>query len=439
MADTAESAAEAQITFKVKSSNDKVHTITMPESAKVLELKQKLATAEFEGVAVERQRLIYSGRVLKNDDALSVYKIKHLNTIHMVKSAASNPTPAPAASASSTPAQPAIPQNMAAGASASNLLAGLTGARFAGLANLPSRDIFGADGGMGAPPSDDQIADMLSNPAIAQTMNEALNNPAFVDQMIQSNPMLANMPNAREMLQSPYFRNMMTNPEAIRMASRMRRMYEPPSFPAPGVTDTTPQGDNSNNPAGSGAVPPFPGFPGAPFGTGAAGGANPFAAFMGPGGNPFAGIPGFGPPPTATPSGQSASPSAPATNAPSTGTPSTGAQDTANNSAQPAQANPFAALFPQATGSPAAQNPFGLPPISPEALQQMMQLLQGPGGLSGAGSPPPPADNRPPEERYADQLRQLNDMGFFDFDRNIAALRRSGGSVQGAIEHLLNN
>ena len=42
-----------------------------------------------------------------------------------------------------------------------------------------------------------------------------------------------------------------------------------------------------------------------------------------------------------------------------------------------------------------------------------------------------------PEERYADQLRQLNDMGFFDFDQNIAALRRSGGSVQGAIEHLL--
>lgn len=148
MADTTEPAVEAQITFKVKSSSDKVHTITMPETAKVLELKQKLATAEFEDVAVERQRLIYSGRVMKNDDALSVYKIKNLNTIHMVKSAASNPTPPPATSTSSTPAAPAIPQNMAAGASASNLLAGLTGARFAGHANLPSRDLFGADGGV---------------------------------------------------------------------------------------------------------------------------------------------------------------------------------------------------------------------------------------------------------------------------------------------------
>jgi ubiquilin len=29
-------------------------------------------------------------------------------------------------------------------------------------------------------------------------------------------------------------------------------------------------------------------------------------------------------------------------------------------------------------------------------------------------------------------------MGFYEFDRNVAALRRSGGNVQGAIEHLLN-
>ncbi len=38
---------------------------------------------------------------------------------------------------------------------------------------------------------------MLSNPAVAQTMNEALSNPAFVDQMIQSHPALANNPHAR--------------------------------------------------------------------------------------------------------------------------------------------------------------------------------------------------------------------------------------------------
>ena len=62
----------------------------------------------------------------------------------------------------------------------------------------------------------------------------------------------------------------------------------------------------------------------------------------------------------------------------------------------------------------------------------------GAGGFGGgATSPPPPADTRPPEEVYADQLRALNDMGFFDFEANVRALRRSGGSVQGAVEQLL--
>ena len=150
MADTTEAAGDVQLSFKVKTSGDKSHAITMSETATVLDLKTKLATQEFEDIPVERQRLIYSGRVMKNDDALSVYKIKTGNTIHMVKSAASNPAP-PAPAASSAPTPPAVPQNMAAGTAANNILAGLTGARFAGHANLPSRDIFGADGGVGSP------------------------------------------------------------------------------------------------------------------------------------------------------------------------------------------------------------------------------------------------------------------------------------------------
>lgn len=146
MADNAEGSGDAQITFKVKTGQDSNHVITMPESATVLDLKTKLAGEDFENVPVERQRLIYSGRVMKNDDTLGTYKIKPNNTIHMVKSAASNPPPQPAAS-SSTPAAPAVPTNMQAG-TANNLLAGLTGARYAGHINLPSRETFGADGGV---------------------------------------------------------------------------------------------------------------------------------------------------------------------------------------------------------------------------------------------------------------------------------------------------
>jgi ubiquilin len=146
MADNAEGSSDPQVTFKVKTSGDSNHSITMAETATVLDLKTKLAGTDFENIPVERQRLIYSGRVMKNEEPLSTYKIKPGNTVHLVKSAASNPTPAPPAS-SSTPPVPQVPTNMAAG-TANNPLAGLTGARYAGLTNLPSADMFGPDGGV---------------------------------------------------------------------------------------------------------------------------------------------------------------------------------------------------------------------------------------------------------------------------------------------------
>jgi ubiquilin len=148
MADSTEGAsADPQVTFKVKTSGDKQHTVTISESATVAQLKAKLASSDFEDIPAERQRLIYSGRVMKNEEPLSTYKIKSGNTVHLVKSAASNPAPTSSSSSTSTPAAPQIPTNMAAG-TANNPLAGLTGARYAGLTNLPSADMFGPDGGV---------------------------------------------------------------------------------------------------------------------------------------------------------------------------------------------------------------------------------------------------------------------------------------------------
>lgn len=151
MADSTEGAsADSQVTFKVKTSGDRQHTVTMAESATVADLKAKLAGSDFEDIPPERQRLIYSGRVMKNEEPLSTYKIKPGNTVHLVKSAASNPAPAPSSSSTSTPAAPQVPTNMAAG-TANNPLAGLTGARYAGLTNLPSAEMFGPDGGVSVP------------------------------------------------------------------------------------------------------------------------------------------------------------------------------------------------------------------------------------------------------------------------------------------------
>lgn len=143
---------DPQITFKVKTSSDGNHTITMAETTTILELKTLLSGAGYENIPADRQRLIYSGRVMKNEEPLSTYKIKAGNTIHMVKSAQSNVNQNPGSanttsSPGATSAAAGVPTNMAAG-TANNPLAALTGARYAGHVNLPGRGMFGADGGV---------------------------------------------------------------------------------------------------------------------------------------------------------------------------------------------------------------------------------------------------------------------------------------------------
>jgi hypothetical protein len=153
MSEETPASEEQQLSFKVKTSSDGNHNITIVETATVLDLKNKLAGSDYENVPADRQRLIYSGRVMKNEEPLSTYKIKTGNTIHMVKSAQSNAAQNPAstgasAAAGSTPsAASGVPTNMAAG-TANNPLAGLTGARYAGHMGLPGMDMFGADGGV---------------------------------------------------------------------------------------------------------------------------------------------------------------------------------------------------------------------------------------------------------------------------------------------------
>ena len=156
-------ASDPQVTFKVKTSAEGLHTITIAETKTVLDLKTLLAGDEYEKIPAARQRLIYSGRVMKDADQLSTYKIKSGNTIHMVKSAPSNPAQTPA-SASNTGGAPAgIPRNMAAGTN-NDPLAGLTGARYAGHMGLPGMEMFGADGGVSSTCSTLHVCDNADRP-----------------------------------------------------------------------------------------------------------------------------------------------------------------------------------------------------------------------------------------------------------------------------------
>jgi len=216
-----------------------------------------------------------------------------------------------------------------------------------------------------------------------------MNNPAIIDQAIESNPQLAAMgPRVREVFQDEGFRQMMSNPETLQQMLRMASAFggsspfgaggyggfglplgaQQPAFPAPGIPNTNPT--NPANPAN---------------------------------------------PTTAT--------------TPSTGSP---------------PPNPF--LF---GASPAAAGGFN-PALMQQMLAASHAMSQGAGaaggwgGFGGAGygmgSPPVPApsDPRPPEERFQVQLQQLQDMGFINASQNVRALLATGGNVQGAVEYILS-
>lgn len=357
----------------------------MAPSATIQELKATIA--EKSEIPAERQRLIYSGRVLKDPETVASYNIKSGYTIHLVKGAAPS-TGAAQAGATSTATNSSttsnnsssqVPSNIAAGQGSGNVLADLTGARYAGMAQLPSASMFGPDGGMGSM-NPDAMLSMMEQPQVQEALREMLSNPQMVDQLIQSNPQLRNMgPQFRQMMQTDYFRNMLTNPQMLRQMMQMQQAMGSlgggpqaggGNFPAPGegeqnTANRETTGDSAN-----------------------AGGAGTTA----PGGNPFAAL--FGNPPAGNAAG--------------------------GESGDASQQNPFAALL----GGQGA----GGAGFDPALLQSML----------GGGAPQEPEDNRPPEERYESQLRQLNELGFTDFDRNVRALRRAGGNVQGAVEALLD-
>ena len=196
------------------------------------------------------------------------------------------------------------------------------------------------------------------------------------------------------------------------------------AFPMPGQTDTTPHGAQGTEGAATGG-----GTSATPGQTDTTGNANTNAQTPA---NPFAALfPGSGAP---------------------------GAEQTAGQGQQ----NPFGGLFGNEQQGGQQNNPLAAMTQqmmqNPQMMQNMMQMMGGGagggagpgagasggqnpwaalGGFGGSPEPQQPADDRPPEVRYEEQLRSLNDMGFYEFERNVQALRRSGGSVQGAVEYLL--
>lgn len=105
----------------------------------------------------------------------------------------------------------------------------------------------------------------------------------------------------------------------------------------------------------------------------------------------------------------------------------------------------FSSLLGVGGGAAAASNPWAVPPQSassssstPASNAPAASTPSGTGTGTATPSPAPaPAAVGNPEETYASQLTQMNDMGFTDREACVRALVASQGNVNIAVERIL--
>jgi ubiquilin len=190
--------------LNIQGSSEKKFSIECEQSSQVTELKKQIA--EEMSCAIENLRLIYAGRILKDEETLESYKIQDSHTIHVVKTGLA-PKPQSSVPASQIPIEkkstslegqsPSLPVN--------NSIAGFPG-MFPGASNIA-----------GMEPSAEEMAQMnqmMQNPEVMDSMiNLMASNPELMQNILASNPRFQSMP--------PEMRQMMANPEFLRMAMSM--------------------------------------------------------------------------------------------------------------------------------------------------------------------------------------------------------------------------
>lgn len=482
-----------------------------------------------------QQRLIYKGRILKDNQTLKSYGLEADHTVHLVRgfvpATSTPPTTAPTR-ATTTP-----PVTGAAGSTEG----GTTGGTGLGTSPFPGLNLSGLGGNGGLPELEQMQQQLTQNPNMMREIMDLplvqnlLNNPDVMRNMMMNNPQMRDIidrnPELAHMLNDPaILRQTMEaarNPELMREMMRntdramsniesspegfnmLRRMYENVQEPflnattmgggdtgndlnsnpfaallggqthAQAANPTTTGGDATGSPAPN--TNPLPN----PWAAGGGGGNQTNATGTNLGGIGRAPLPGGGL------GGLGGVPGLEGLFGGATPDPNSMSQLMQNPAvsqmmqsllSNPQYMNQILGMNPQMRNMVESnpqlremmQNPdFIRQMTSPETMQQMMALQQslfsgrqpparepgqtggptgGPdnmgldmlmnmfGGLgTGGGFTMPNTSNVPPEELYATQLAQLQEMGFFDTRENLQALTATAGNVHAAVERLLGN
>ncbi|KAL5713831.1 hypothetical protein ACHQM5_015873 [Ranunculus cassubicifolius] len=526
-------AAVGEVTINVRCSNNTKFPVKISLQSTVSGFKTIIA--QNCDVPAENQRLIYKGRILKDDQTLESYSLEAEHTVHMVRGL-------PPTSATTGGTNTGVP-NSGAGATrgvSSTEGGGLGGAGlgslFPGLGANPLGGNGGSGGlfGAGIPEFEQMQQQLTQNPnMMREIMNmpaiqNLVNNPDIMRNMIMSNPQMRDIidrnPELAHILNDP--NTLRQTLEAARNPELMREMMRNTDRAMSNI-ESSPEGFNMLRRMYETVQEPFLNATTLSGETGNDAGANPFAALLGnqvgsqvnrstptntgsetttgspvpntnPLPNPWSGRAAGGAPTNAT------TRSTPATDARAAGIaglgglglpdlfgggiqdPSQLAQMMQNPAVTQMMQNPAVTQMMQSLlSNPQAMNQLiGLNPqlrsmmdsnpdllrqlSNPETMQQVMNLQQslfsglgrqqpttegGPtvGGTGtganmdllmnmfsglGAGAP---ASNVPPEQLYATQLTQLQEMGFYDTQENIRALSATAGNVHAAVERLLGN
>lgn len=447
-------------------------------------LRKKVVEAS--GIAVDCQRLIFSGRILRDEDSSleSLGINKSGQTIILVKGAPPSAAATPATPKTPTPA-PAAPSPSAQGAPFN-------------LFGFPPQSM------QGVPSLQAMQAQLMANPEMMQSlmnspiMEQMMNNPEMIRAAIESNPAMREVmernPEVAHMLNDPALlrQSLETarNPELMREMMRstdramsnieahpegfnaLRRMYTTVQEPMlnAAVEQQQQQAAAANPfaalfqgaapaapPAGQPNNSPLPN-PWAPAAMNAAGGATAGGATAGADPTAAAGLGGAAG--AFNPIAMMQSPAVQQM-----------MQTVFSNPALTEQlmsSNPV--LQQMAASNPAFRTMLSNPdtlrqltnPRTIDALMRMQQAMADlqetgllPPGMLPAGAPAnwaamfpgvnaagasagaAAAPAQPPAQRFATQLAQLRDMGFYDEELSLQALVATNGNVQLAIERLL--
>ena len=233
------SPARAQMKLNIQGSSDKKFTLECQASDFVTDLKLQIAKEMETGK--ENLRLIYAGRILKDEERLESYKINEGHTIHVVKTGVKSTTVAQESKPSVSTQSPSTPSTLPTMPTSPSSTS----------AQLPPIGFPGMFGGAG--PSADEMAQMnqmMQNPEMLDSViNLMTANPELMQNIMAMDPRFQSLP--------PEMRQMMANPEFLRMAMRMNSsMMSGSGFGAGGSAGGISSSPNQSNPFGAFSFPP---------------------------------------------------------------------------------------------------------------------------------------------------------------------------------------